>query len=108
MHITGMTAMGPQAISGRFETLWHGDGLNAQPDGLKRFYGADQTASIEKRAPNRRSSEDGWDGGYSSTVVINLKTGSWSGAIPISCGNMVILAVLAFTISIYLPGMMAW
>ena len=45
---------------------------------------------------------------YSSDVAINLKTGSWSGAIPISCGNMVILAVLAFTISIYLPGMMAW
>ena len=52
------------------------------------------------------------DGGYaedySSIVLINLKTGSWSGAIPISLGNMVILAVLAFTISIYLPGMMAW
>ena len=45
---------------------------------------------------------------YSSDVAINLKTGSWSGAIPISCGNIVILAVLAFTISIYLPGMMAW
>ena len=45
---------------------------------------------------------------YSSDVLTNLKTGSWSGAIPISCGNMVILAVLAFTISIYLPGIMAW
>ena len=45
---------------------------------------------------------------YSSTVVINLKTGLWSGAIPISCGNIVILAVSALTISIYSPGMMAW
>ena len=53
MHITGMTAMGPQAISGRFETLWHGDGLNAQPDGLKRFYGADQTASSKPTPPLR-------------------------------------------------------
>ena len=64
MHVTGMSAMGPQAISGLFESDWHGDGLNVQPDGSKRFYVAYMrfpleriiglrhgTASRKKRAP---------------------------------------------------------
>ena len=33
-HVTGSSAMGPQAVSGRFESDWHADGLNVQPDGL--------------------------------------------------------------------------
>ena len=37
MHMNGMTAMGPQAISGRFETFWHADGLNVQPERSERF-----------------------------------------------------------------------
>ena len=56
-HGTGMTAIGPRVVSGRsetfwqaashlfsfalrFETFWQADGLNAQPDRLKRLYGA--------------------------------------------------------------------
>ena len=81
--------MGTQAVSGRFETFWQRDGLNVQPDGLKRFKTgflrfvgtmAESTGSkrmaldgaivrlssqptpplrYAKRAPDRRSSEDG-------------------------------------------------
>ena len=33
-------AMATETHRSRFETFWHGDGLNVQPERLKRFYGA--------------------------------------------------------------------
>ena len=36
-HMSISSAMGPQAISGRFETFWHADGLNVQPERSERF-----------------------------------------------------------------------
>ena len=37
----------------RFETIWHADGLNAQPDGLERFKWAEPTASGQPALPLR-------------------------------------------------------
>ena len=40
MHGSGMTAMGSEAVSGRSEGDWRGDGLNALRGRLKRLCGA--------------------------------------------------------------------
>ena len=86
MHDAGTAAMGPQAISGRFETLWQSDGPNAQPDvserfktGFWRFLGRfhkhwhpSMHYAVKKRAPDRWSS---WmmDGGLFLYFISFLK-----------------------------------